>query len=449
MKPFKALALVIIIVPYVFFGASFALNVYLDPDQILAGSKAAPFVSRGEKRYQNAGIINNYDVRNILVGGSLMNNVVPSEVERAMGWDKVFSLSFAGGDLLSNSKMAQYAMMRRRIDHVMFVLQPVSMAETPPGQIFDPRSPNNYLYLYDDSRLNDFLVFAQLPTYFIKEAVARKSQRDLVKKVFGLKEDAKIFEASRDLYSHYMRLYRVFNRPLFISSLAPSEQKLVPLTALRKRNVEENFRQYVEPLVAGNPGTQFFFIIPPETYLANKSRRDIVAFAIEYFVTELARYPNARIYGFTNDAFNADLRLYTDLNHSHIEVARYMIQELAHDGHRLTKKNVGAYTRELRGILGGYEVPALWKTAALEKGENPYSKAEGYITYYDAARLVWGNKFVDALYTSIPRSRYLSEDSYVDVNIKTSPPLNATRRQLEAAGVLKTIHRNAPLYDVR
>ena len=126
-----------------------------------------------------------------------------------------------------------------------------------------------------------------------------------------------------------------------------------------------------------------------------------------------------------------------------------MIQEIAHDRHRLTKMNVGAYTRGLLAILGAYEVPALWKTDALKKGESPYSKTEGYITYYDAARLVWGDKFSHALYRSIPRSRYLSEETYVDVDIKTTPPLNATRHQLESAGVLKTLHRDVTLFDVR
>lgn len=438
MNRFKKFSLAILFIPLVVFGIAFAVNAYLDPDNILSPGKGAPFLSTGEKRYKIAGVINNYDVGNILVGGSLMNNVVPSEVESALGWDKVFSLSFPGGDLASISKMAQYAIGKHKISNVLFSLQPLRMADTPADTEGDRRSLSNYLYLYDDNRLNDLMVFAQMPTYYVENFQADKKQRKKLRKAFPGISDKDLFTASKDMYSHYMSLYREFNRPLFISSLETTKTEPLQLAAQFKQNLRDNLERHVLPLVKDNPKTGFYFLIGPETFLAYKRKRNILVYAIRFLVKELSKYPNVKLYGFTNAPFNADLRLYKDLSHSHIEVSRYVLSSVARNEHRLTAKNIDAYVRELKNILDTYEVHALWRADYYERGNGPYPK-RGYITYHDAARLIWGKRFNDKLYNSIPRSPYLAEESYAEVEIETNPPLNADRKQLEGMANLKPV----------
>jgi hypothetical protein len=203
------------------------------------------------------------------------------------------------------------------------------------------------------------------------------------------------------------------------------EKNPAPLTDTEKQSLSENLKQYVEPIIKGNPQTRFYIIIPPGTFLSKHEDQYIFPYALKFLVEALSQYPNVKIYGFANDAFNADLRLYSDIEHYHIEVARFMIQSLAHDNHRLTQANIDDYIHQFNQIMDRYKVPSFWKAQYHENGDGPYPK-EGYLTYHDAARLVWGPAYSDKLYNSMYRSPYLEEKTYVEgEEIKTRPALQS------------------------
>src|SRR4051812_40468462 len=103
MNRFKAFSLALITAPFVILVAVVVVNLSLDPDHIFSKGRDYPFFSRGLQFYKNAGIINNYEIKNIIAGGSLMDNFIPSEVESAMGWQGVFPLMIDGSNQASVS----------------------------------------------------------------------------------------------------------------------------------------------------------------------------------------------------------------------------------------------------------------------------------------------------------------------------------------------------------
>jgi len=423
MKPFRTFSLSLIAAPIVLFACLVAVNLTLDPDQIFFKTRDYPFFSRGLTYYKNAGIINQYDVKNIILGGSLMDNVIPSELETAMGWHDVYTLTLDGSNQKNVYDIATYAMSRHNVQNVLLCLQPERLANPASALPGMAASAKNFNYLYDSSRLNDLMVFLQEPRYFIKSASRGKRQRKAInaEKYPGFRQKD-LLAASKDLYAHYMSYYTHYNRPLFISSLAATTRPPALLTEAGKQNMAENFDRYIAPLLQAHSKTSFYIIIPPGTFLSRYVDRNIYAYGIRFLVEKLSQYPNVKIHGFSNEPFNADLRLYTDLDHFHIEAARFIIQALAHDSHRLTPQNVDEYISRFNQTMAHYKLPEAWQTDYYAHGDGPYPK-KGYITYQDAAKLVWGEKYSDKLYSSIPRSPYLDEKTYVKPGLETDPPL--------------------------
>ena len=425
MKRFKIYALIIIVLPLMFFSGMCAVNLILDPDEIFRKSAEYPYIAIGNKRYKNAGVINQHDLRNILVGGSLMDNMVASEVETVMNWDKVFSLTLRGGQAGSVVSITQHALQNHPIENVLFSLQPVRLAYIEADEPDNKRVTRNFSYLYDQNRLNDLLAFAQFPTYFLKYKRRKKEQISKLRtEGFPGISDEDLFKASKDLYGPYMMTgYKEFNRPLFISSLGDASQPPKPLKEQYKQNLRENYAEHLQPLVAQNPDTNFIFVVQSKTFLDRKENLETFSYALKFLVEELSRYPNVKIYNFANNDFNDDLRLFRDLHHPHIEISRYMLQSIANDRHRVRPETVDDQIQTLKNILNNYQVKELWETEYHRLGDGPYPR-EGYITYYDAAKLVWGKEFNDQVFNDIPRSPYLAEESYVRTDIKTFPSLD-------------------------
>lgn len=430
MKRFKIYALIIILLPLMLFSGMCAVNLSLDPDEIFKKSAEYPYIAIGNKRYKNAGVINQYDLKNLLVGGSLMDNMVASEVETALNWDKVFSLTLRGGQVGSVVAITQHAIRNHPIENVLFSLQPVRLASIAVDEPDHKRSTRNFSYLYDQNPINDLLAFAQFPAYFLKHTKRKKEQIAKLKtKQFPETSGDVLFNASKDLYGPYMITgYKEFNRPLFISSLGDASQPSKPLKEQYKQNLSENYAQHLQPLVTQNPNTNFIFVVQSKTFLDRKENLETFSYALKFLVDKLSQYPNVKIYNFANNDFNDDLRLFRDLHHPHIEISRYMLQSIAKDRHRVVPETVDTDIQTLKNILDNYQVRDIWKTEYHRLGDGPYPR-KGYITYYDAAKLVWGDEFNDQIFNDTPRSPYLAEESYVTTEIKTLPPLdnNATK----------------------
>lgn len=430
MDKFKKFFLIVVTLPFLIFAGMTAINMALDPDHILKRGDSYPFMHSGRKYYKNAGVINNYEIRNIAVGGSLIANLIPSEVEAAMGWKDVYSLNLNASDATTVAAITKYALKKHKIDNVLFSLQPERLSTIPADQQGKKGSERNFLYLYDDNRLNDLMVFAQMPTLFVRNYLEGKKQEEGIANRFPGLGKAQLAQATKDLYSQYMvSLYRDFNRPLFISSLETTDHEPAALTEQHRKNLQENYEQHIKPIVEANPSTQFYFIVEPSSYLGRRLQADIFTNGLKYLVGLLSRYPNVKIFAFANDEFNGDLRLFKDIDHSHIEISRFVIASLARGSHRLTLQNIDNYIEHFNEIMKEYRVPALWQTKHYERGNGPYNK-KGYISYEDAAALVWGAQNRDT-YEKIYRSPYLAENTYADKNLVTTPPLNASRAELE------------------
>lgn len=430
MTKFKKFFLTAVLVPCLCLLAMFCVNISLDPDHIISKRGIYPFCAKGIRLYKIAGIINNYDVRNIIVGASLGGNFIASEVEQAMGWKNVFLLSKNAADASAIYMIASRALKKRPIENVIYLLQPERLADIPADR--DPKrdGAKNGANLFDENQLNDYLVFAQTSVPYIKAYFDEQAQAKKLLSTFPGLSTEELLTASKDISENYMTdQFRDFNRPLFIGSLLNPDEPVAKVTKQKKDNLVENYTRYIKPLVVNNPDTHFHFVIPPALFATQRTEKFLVMHSLRYVVNELSSFQNVTVYSFLNEPFNSDFRLYKDLNHFHVEVARYVIQSVAEHSHIINKANVDVHLHDYEKTMNAYKVPNIWQAKYYPMRDGPYPK-QGYITYADAAKLIAGENR-----KPFHRSRYLAEETYADADYATWPPLNASRETLESASL--------------
>lgn len=391
-----------------------------------------PFLHSKYERYSIAGIARHYDIDNIIVGSSLAQNIIPSEVEDVMKWGNVFSLTASAILIREISQITEHALERQDIQNVIFPLRLNILAHWKPDYELNKRINPDFMGLYDSYPWNDFVLFTHKNPQE-KLHKEKHAYRNAIKDMLGEEAtEERIFKASKDLFSPWMRLYKDdFNRPLIISSVSVDRFKPMEMTESVRDNINYHLSHFVEPLLEKYPETNFYFVLPPMTFVKSKRFKEIFPETLAIVVKRLSQYKNAKIYNFLDNDFNADLRLFKDFAHAHIEVSRYMLQSLATGRDLVTAENVDAQAALLGEKIKSYEMPKIWYVPKrYTEQTTPYPK-KGCLRDYDAAGLVWGDDFTPSLFAKIPRSPFLNLMSSLDHKDVTFPPLDATREQLE------------------
>ena len=114
------------------------------------------------------------------------------------------------------------------------------------------------------------------------------------------------------------------------------------LMANNTKLIEANIATYLEPLVAGYPGTEFYLFYPPYSFAEDYAHAELSAVSLAYkqllrskIEALAARHPNVRIFDFQNDvAQRRNIDGYWDLLHYvHQEANRIDRYMATHDGY--------------------------------------------------------------------------------------------------------------------
>ncbi|MEM1111367.1 MAG: hypothetical protein AAGI11_05610 [Pseudomonadota bacterium] len=379
----------------------FYLNLSADPFQLVFKDDPdeLAFLSRnGQDRYQNPGVVINYQPSSIVVGHSLAANFQPSRLEKTLGWQRVYNLSMQGSTIYEHRRVVDYALERAPVERVFWLFFPPNLGLPPKVNATDMVFPE---YLYDWQRLNDLRFFATLPTnlapFVAQKAEARRflEERALVSgRVEQARDYATNWQLTRsnrfnapnavaedvmgDLAKkprEFMELLRAGPEHLTPKDFASS---MVSPTSSFHPNVESNLRG----IVAANPQVQFLFVpMPPLSLLHWQTMRatDIESYLeqlsyVRSFVEIMSPYGNVEIYGFGLSPLAEDLRLYRDYGHYHMAVNEAMLDAMASGGARLHIDNIDQHLssfdrRVLNYRLRSYQPVDIENSERLVKGE--------------------------------------------------------------------------------
>lgn len=321
------------------------LTIYLfDPYQLFHKPYFRGTIFDSNMRYQNAGVINNYDFDSIILGSSLMVNTSSYEATQKLGNSWV-NLSISGGMTNERLDVLNYAITKHKIKNVIFSIEP--------KWITDNNEKNDYFYLYDDNPFNDFKTYLNekfLFCLFIQKACIRGSDS---------------LDRPAAVYYKLGFTSRLGGFDSWIQNSAHPDIKTILENILsfnKMKNIQENIKvsNYLIETLKKYPNINFYLLIPPTSRLNHKLsyNQDFINNIKEILSLHLK---NVKIFGFDNTNIPNNLSRYVDLIHYDEKVNSFMLDAIKNDTHRITLKNIDSYFKEMKKKVEAYDIEPLRK----------------------------------------------------------------------------------------
>lgn len=285
-----------------------------------------PPIANGTQNYSNAGIAKSYEYDSVVIGSSMTENFVPSELDALFGGQFV-KLPIFGGSAYNNSQMLDMAFGTHELRRVLYGIDLDALTyfyKTPKGEMPD--------YLYDDSLFND-------TAYWFNKSV-------LVEYIPAcLKTLGQSDPNLRDSMYSWGDLYEYGEaaalRGVNITTMRVEQQEPAQNAELDQAfrlNIEHNFLPYI----TAHPETEFIFFFPPYSlaHWYGFYQRGIFGYYLnqkEAVIDALLPYENVKIYDFQAEMdWILNLDNYIDTSHYGPWINTAMAQAIARDESRVT-----------------------------------------------------------------------------------------------------------------
>jgi len=303
-----------------------ALVVYLaDPFQAyrLARWFTPPYYN-GEQAYYNAGLARHSDYNAVLLGTSMVENTLVSQVDQRFG-TRCIKLPFEGGMAANHAEALRVAFATRPLTHVLYGMDMYSFVRDPayssfemPGYLYDSNPFNRVAYL-----LNGDVLLHRIPGLLYHKLWGEEPEPATADTLYAWGLDETIEYGEESVLGSYD-----FTRP-------PQEMLVCDAFA---GHVDANFNRYVRPYLEAHPDTEFIFFFPPYSALQWYMMRqdghlDAMLYTMEQLAELLLAYPNARLHNFSAHLdWIEDFDLYRDYSHYSPAVNAWIIDALADGG---------------------------------------------------------------------------------------------------------------------
>ena len=315
-----------------------AFNFWVDPYQHYR--KAERFPARfypAWQRYQNPGLAKHLDYDRIVTGSSLMECVIPSDVDQLLG-GKTVNLSISAQTAYDAGQLLGAALRTGKPKHIIMNLDYNAFSGAVNRSGFTEPFPK---YMYDDSPWND------LP-YLLGVSTTRKS----LETVLGLRWTR--FNTNPERMWYWMDGHQFFAAKA-VQGLDPANLnarfRQPPRTL---EGMQASFESNLVPLIEGYPGTRFSFVYAPYAILVwmdfdQRGQLELTLAFREWLYERTRRYPNVEIFDFhAEPSIVTDLDHFTDIYHYSPKLSRALIQAMSEGRYKLTREMVRGNNAWLR-----------------------------------------------------------------------------------------------------
>ena len=271
----------------------------VDPFAIYhAPTQYVPPITNGSQSYFNAGLAKTYDYDSVIIGSSMTENFVPSQLDALLG-GQFIKLCINGGTSFNHRQMMEMAFDTHEIKTVLYGLDLEALTnfyKTPKTQMPD--------YLYDGSLLNDVqywfngtVLLKYVPACLRAWGQTDPDQRDTM-------------YAWGDLYP-YGREAVLGKTRIRKDEVAQDPAEETPVLSQQSMlNIEHN----IVPFIEAHPETEFIVFFPPYSLVqwVDFYQQGTMIYHLEQkeaVIRILLGYDNVKIYD-----FQAELDWVTDLD---------------------------------------------------------------------------------------------------------------------------------------
>jgi hypothetical protein len=340
-----------------------AFNAWVDPFQHYR--KATRFPPRfypAWQRYENPGIAKHYGYDRVVTGSSLMENVLPAEVDAALG-GRTVNLAESAQTAFDAAQLLRVALAARPVRQVVMSLDYNAFSGAPDRSGFDAPFPD---YLYDDAPWND------LP-YALGVSTTRMS----LETALGLHWSRFSTDPARMWYWADGRLFAASKAVQGLDPRDLNAQFRQPPRTLA--GMQASFEANLVPLIEAHPATRFTLVYAPYSILVwidfrQRGQLEVTLAFREWLLERTRRYANVEIFDFhAAPSIVMDLDNFTDIYHHSPAVTRAMFEAIAAGRHRLTPDTLAAGDTWLRKAAAETDPARLIEQAS--KGRAPTASA--------------------------------------------------------------------------
>ena len=287
-----------------------------------------------------------------MLGNSVADNFVPTNIEKILQWGKTLKLTVDGGFPSEISFMLEKALLYGKIKHVLWVIRPDNF--TPDLKERWNSEQKIPFYLYNDSVFDDWPYLYSIDMFNISISLANGSV------------DSKKWGADLDVLNYWQSDRHILKQINY--NKAKNLEKLAKqLDGKKIERIKCDSDKYyplaviIFNFVHKNPDINFYFIIAPETYhsLKIRSPKKLTEYYCfqKFFVLEAKYYKNMSVFGFENDIkIVGNIANYRDAIHYHSGVNNYMLQKMALGDNMLNLKNIDDYIQSVIHNLNEYSL---------------------------------------------------------------------------------------------
>lgn len=309
-----------------------AFNAWVDPFRAY-GAKG-PYPTRfypAWQRHQNPGLARHLDYDRLVTGSSLMENVLPADVDAVLG-GRTVNLSVSALTAHDAGKLLATALATGKPRHVLMNLDYNAFSGATDRSGFREPFPD---FHYNGTALDD------LP-YLLGAGTLRRS----LETALGLawtrtnRDEARMWVWSDG---------REFSAAKAVQGLDPANLnarfRQPPRTLA---GMKASFEANLAPLLERHRDVRFTFVLAPYAILvwSDFEQRGQVALTLEFrewLLARLADFPNAELFDFQAEpAYVANLSHYTDLYHFSPDLTRRLLADIAAGRYRATPERMKA-----------------------------------------------------------------------------------------------------------
>lgn len=298
------------------------------------------------QRYQNDGILRNFEYDSIITGTSMTENFMTSEADKLFQ-AKFIKVPFSGApykEIDQNLRRAYEAgknirYVIRCLDYSLLVCDKDYWRE----DVIYP------FYLYNNNLFDDI-------NYVLNKDILFHQTLGVIEYTKGGNSTT-----SFDDYANWNDSF-IYGAEAVLAAYAPGEAVSLPRVLSEEENtmVIENIRQNVLELALSHPETEFFLFFPPYSIcywdtLKTNGQVDWRIDAEQAAIEELLKAPNIKLYSFCNNfELACNLDNYKDQAHYGEWVNSWILEWIKNDEWRLTKDNYQEYLSEIRDFYNNY-----------------------------------------------------------------------------------------------
>ena len=325
------------------------VNYIIDPFQQYRRAKLYKTIFMTE-RYLNAGLAKNYLYDSVVIGSSMTQNFIISEIEDIINYPKTIKLTTSGASIFEEVVVLNTAINSGKVENVLLGLDVYSLSRTEadnelPLYLYDNDIINDYNYLFNLDTFKRAILYPFLP-YTLNKRHPRLNYNRMYEWQYNFKESD-------------------FNENKVIKKWKSRDHNFDTKANCDERTYEfmkNNFDNILLPVLKRNTGIKFTIFYPPYSILAYKihqergALKDFIKIK-SYIFSELKKLSNVRLYDFQSvKKVTHNLKNYKDVTHYHQRINKWMLEQIRDDRYRVTTKTVELYERKLLMQIKRYTI---------------------------------------------------------------------------------------------